>query len=71
MLRQHVNKRVRLTFSDGESLIADLGLVLEDEDAVVFDLVASNRPGKYEKSDKPPHIFAKIGEMISCEGLDR
>ena len=69
-LREQVNKRVRMRFTDGEDLVADLGLVLEDENAVVFDLVASNRPEKYEKSDKRPHIFAKIDDILSCEVME-
>lgn len=68
-LKQRVDTRVRLTFSDGESVTAALGLVLEDENAVVFDLIASNKPDKYEKSDKPPHIFANIEEIVAWEPL--
>ncbi len=71
LLRGYVNKRIRLSFSDGEVLVADLDLVLDDEDAVVFDLVASNKPDKYEKSDKAPHIFAKIGDIVHCELAER
>lgn len=66
-LRMYANSRVRLTFKDGEVLIADLDMVLEDEDAIVFDLVMSNRPAKYERSDKRPHIFANISDVVLCE----
>jgi len=70
-LRKGERGKVRLSFSDGEVLVAKLDLVLEDEDAVVFDLVASNRPDKYEKSDKPPHIYASVVSnkyMDKCRG---
>ncbi len=69
-LRNGVKGKVCLSFSDGEVLVAKLDLVLEDEDAVVFDLVASNRPDKYEKSDKPPHIYARIADITSCERVE-
>lgn len=69
-LKRSVDRRVRLAFLDGEILTADLSLVLEDEDAIIFDLVATNRPDKYEKSDKPPCIFAKIPDIVRCEPLD-
>jgi hypothetical protein len=69
-LRKGVRGKIRLSFSDGEVLVAKLDLVLEDEDAVVFDLVASNRPDKYEKSDKPPHIYARLTDIISCERVE-
>ncbi len=66
-LRGHLNTRVKLAFRDGEIVIGQLDLVLEDKRAIVFDLVTSNRPDKYEKSDKRPHIFADISDVIWCE----
>ena len=57
-------------FLDGEVLTADLSLVLEDEDGIIFDLLATNRPEKYGKSVKPPHIFAKIPDIVRCEPLE-
>lgn len=64
-LKLCLNSRVKLCFRDGEVLIADLDFVVEDEDAIVFDLVASNRPHKYEKSDKRPHISARISDVTA------
>lgn len=66
-LKMYVNSRVKLAFRDGEVLIADLDVVLEDENTIVFDLVTSNRPDKYERSDKRPHISATISDVIECE----
>ena len=51
-------------------LTADLDLVLEDDNAIIFDLVQSNRPDKYEKSDKRPHIFASLSDVFDCEPVD-
>lgn len=66
-LKMCVDSRVKLTFRDGEVLIADLDFVLEDENMIVFDLVTSNRPDKYERSDKRPHISAAISDVTECE----
>jgi len=66
-LKEQLNKRVRIAFSNGEVVVADVFLVLDDEGAVVFDLVSSNEPAKYVKSDKPPHILARIADITSCE----
>jgi len=68
-LRACMNSRVKLSFRDGEVLVADLDLVLEGENAIVFDLIYSNRPDKYEKSDKRPHIFANISDVLGCEHI--
>jgi small nuclear ribonucleoprotein (snRNP)-like protein len=66
-LKTCVDSRVKLTFRDGEILIGDLDVVLEDENAIVFDLVTSNRPDRYERSDKRPHISATISDVTECE----
>jgi hypothetical protein len=66
-LKSLTDSRVKLTFEDGEVVIADLDIVLEEENVLVFDLVMSNRPDKYERSDKRPHILAKVSDVISCE----
>lgn len=50
-------------------VVADLDFVLEEDDAIIYDLVRSNRPDKYEKADKPPHIEAKLSDVIDCEPL--
>ena len=64
-LKTCVDSRVKLTFRDGEILIGDLDVV--HENVIVFDLVTSNRPDKYERSDKRPHISAAISDVTECE----
>jgi hypothetical protein len=68
-LRKYANSRVKIIFTDGEIVLADLDLVLEEENAIIFDLVTSNRPDRYEKRGKMPHISAKISDVISCEPM--
>ena len=65
-LKQLLDKRVRLVFSDGEAVVCDLQFVIEEDDSVVFELVSSNRPGKYEGSDIRPTVRGKISEIIEC-----
>ena len=60
-----MDSRVKLTFRDGEILIGDLDVV--HENVIVFDLVTSNRPDKYERSDKRPHISGAISDVTECE----
>jgi small nuclear ribonucleoprotein (snRNP)-like protein len=69
-LKACLNSRVRLAFRDGEVLVGDLDFLLEDENAIVFDLIESNRPDRYERSDKRPHIFASISDIVHCEKAD-
>lgn len=66
-LKTCVDSRVQLTFRDGEVLTADLNFVLEKDNLIVFDLVRSNRPDKYERSDERPGISAAISDVTECE----
>ena len=66
-LKMFANSRVRLFFKDGEILVCNLTIVLEDENLIIFDLVSSNRADKYERSDKRPHISTPISEVSDCE----
>jgi small nuclear ribonucleoprotein (snRNP)-like protein len=68
-LKTCVDSRVQLTFRDGEVLTADLNFVLEEQNLIVFDLVRSNRPDKYERSDERPSISAAISDLTKCEPL--
>ena len=53
-----------------QCLVAALDLVMEDENAIVFALIESNRPDKYNRSDKSPHISLNISDIIHCEKAD-
>lgn len=66
-LKTCVESRVKLAFRDGEIVIGDLDVVLEDGNVIVFDLVTSNRPDKYERSEKRSHISATISDLTDCE----
>jgi hypothetical protein len=69
-LMRLLDHRVRFLFSDGEVLVGDLEFVIPEEDSVIFELVSSNRPDKYEKSGVRPTGLAKISEIVDCD-LDK
>ena len=66
-LKDKVGRNVKLTFSDGEVLVGKLLIVLEEEDGIIFDLIKSNRPRKYERSDLRPSLWARISDVLTCE----
>lgn len=66
-LRQLLDRRVRLVFADGEVLTGDLQFVIEEDDSIIFELVWSNRSGKYERSDLRPTLRGKISEILECD----
>jgi len=66
-LKQLLDHRVRCVFADGEVLVGDLQFVIEEDDSIIFELVWSNRPHKYERSDLRPTVRGKISEILECD----
>ena len=69
ILKSNSEGPLRLSFSDGEVLYAKRLTVLEEEDLIAFELVESNRPDKYEKTDERPGLVARLSELVECEPI--
>ena len=54
ILKDNVNKQVRIVCEDGEELIAKIVSVSEDEGDVIYELIWTNRESNYEKFDEKP-----------------
>lgn len=66
-LRKNEGKIVRLTCTDGEVLVAKiLDVSLEHRD-VVYDLVRTDRPGRYPKHDVQPAFSTPFDQIVSVE----
>jgi len=65
-LKQLIDRTVRLAFADGEVLVGKLEFVIEEDDSIIFELVWSNRPDKYERSDLRPTVRGRISEILEC-----
>jgi hypothetical protein len=60
---------VRLTFTDGEVIVARRLDLIESDDLISFELVESSRPDRYEKTDEPLGLVAKLSELADCSPL--
>jgi hypothetical protein len=54
ILKDNINKLVRIVCVDGEELIAKIVTVSEDEGDIIYELVSTNRESNYEKFDAKP-----------------
>jgi hypothetical protein len=54
ILKVSVDKVVRIVATDGQVLLAKVLLVDEEAEDIVYDLVWTDRPDKYEKLDIQP-----------------
>ena len=70
VLYANVDKVVRITTHDGESLIAKIVMVSDDDQDLVYDLVSSNRAARYEKFDVQPAYRIRFEEIEAVEPAD-
>lgn len=54
LLKANIDKQVRITAADGEVLVVKLILVSEEEEDIIYDLISTNRPDKYERLEVRP-----------------
>lgn len=72
-LKANVNKLVKITATDGQVLVVKLIAVGEEEEDIIYDLVRTNRPDKYERLDVQPAYslpFRAIERVEPCETPD-
>ena len=68
-LRSQPSGRVKIDFTDGESVVAEDITLLEDEGLVWYRLLGSNRPEKYESFDEPHLHSGKLSEIVRSARL--
>ena len=67
ILKRNEGKVVRVTFNDGEAALASVIDVSEEDEDVIYRLVSTNRPDKYEKTDLEPTLPASLQSVVSAE----
>lgn len=58
---------VRFHCKDGEIIVGELHSVSEDETDVIFDLVSSNRQGRYQVFDQ---VFGDCAFRLTFDEID-
>jgi hypothetical protein len=64
-LTENVDRLVRITVVDGEVLTAKVLSVSEEDQDVVYDLLGTDRPEKYEKHDVQPAYCLEFRHIAS------
>jgi hypothetical protein len=67
ILKANIDKVIKIICRDGETLLAKVVLVSEDDQDVVYDLVSATRESQYEKVDKQPAYRITFQEIESVE----
>ncbi len=68
-LSANIDKVVRVLTSDGESMLAKVVLVSEEDEDLIYELVSTTRESQYEKFDQQPAYRITFQEIQSVEAL--
>lgn len=66
-LKANIDKVVKIVTYSGESLLAKVVLVSEEDEDVVYDLVSTSRESQYEKFDEQTAYAMDFKEIESVE----
>jgi succinylglutamate desuccinylase len=66
-LKANIGKVIEIISRDGETLLAKVVLVSEEDEDVVYDLVSTTRESQYEKFDEQPAYRITFQEIESVK----
>ncbi len=66
-LNANVDRVVKITTCDGESLVAKVVLVSEEDEDVIYELLSTSREAEYEKFDEQPAYRIGFAEIHAVE----
>lgn len=66
-LNANVDKVVKIISCDGESLLAKVVLVSEEDEDVIYELISTSCRSRYEKFDQQPAYRISFQEIESVE----
>jgi hypothetical protein len=67
ILKASIGKTVKIVTHDGETLLAKIVLVSEEDADVIYDLIVTSREGQYEKFDQQPAYRIGFDEIKSVD----
>jgi hypothetical protein len=70
LLMASVDRVVRIVCHDGESMLAKVHAVSEEDEDVIYDLVSTTKESLYEKQDEQPAFLIKFEEIQRVEPFE-
>lgn len=69
LLRESIDKIVRLRCTDGEIIVAKVDLVDAEDGEIVYEMLSTTDESKYEKFDRQPAYLIRFHQISSVEAL--
>jgi hypothetical protein len=69
VLKSNVNNVVRIVCMDGETMLAKIHFVSDEDEDVIYDLLSTTKESRYEKHDKQPAYLIRFQDIERVEAL--
>jgi small nuclear ribonucleoprotein (snRNP)-like protein len=71
LLKANIDRVVRIVCSDGEVLLAKVHTVSDEDEDVIYDLVATTKESHYEKRDEQPAYLIRFNDITRVEPFQK
>ena len=69
VLKANVDRVVKIVCYDGESLLAKVHFVSDEDQDLIYDLVSTTKESQYEKHDEQPAYLITFQEIERVEPI--
>jgi hypothetical protein len=67
LLKANIDKVVKIVSNDGETMLAMIHAISDEDQDVIYDLISTTKPSQYEKHDKRPAYLIKFADIKHVE----
>jgi len=67
VLKASVDKVIRIICHDGETMLARIHTVSDEDEDVVYDLISTTKESQYEKNDEQPAYLIRFRDIERVE----
>ena len=67
LLKASVDKVVKIISCDGETMLAKIHVVSDEDEDVIYDLISTTKESQYEKHDEQPAYLMKFRDIERVE----
>jgi len=71
LLKNSVDKVVRIVCYDGESMLAKVHSVSDEDEDLIYDLISTSKESQYEKHDEQPAYLIRFQDIEHVEPVQR
>lgn len=67
ILKNSIDKVVKIVCFDGETMLAKIHFVSDEDEDVIYDLISTTKESQYEKHDEQPAYLLKFQDISRIE----